>query len=208
MAEPQADITPGTDPAGGFKRYILWGGVVVVMLMIVSLPSVIIVGVGMLPTIVAALIDRTEKRYASFCVGGMNLSGVFPYLLTIWTDDHSVGAAGRIVTDVFSLGVMFSSAGFGWLLFIAIPPVISAFLNVIAESRMKTLITNQKNILEEWGDDIAAGSGEGKAAPKTEPEEATEADTGAAPPTAPTPHTAPASEPLPEGLAPPPGPGP
>jgi len=132
----------------------IWVIVFVFLMVVISAPTVIVVGFGLLPTGVAFIIDRSDQKYATFCVGGLNTCGVFPYLLKIWTDTHSIDAAFDIITDVFSLSVMFAAAGFGWMLFLSIPPVISAVLNVLAERRVQVLREVQRKIIEEWGNSV------------------------------------------------------
>ncbi|MDP6885190.1 MAG: hypothetical protein QF830_13745 [Rhodospirillales bacterium] len=109
----------------------------------------------MLPTVVAFIVDRTRQKYAVFCVGGMNFSGVFPYLLDLWAGEHTAAAAMEILTNVFSLLLMYSAAGFGWAIFIAVPPVVGAFLTVMAQRRVSQLRRDQKELIEEWGEDVA-----------------------------------------------------
>jgi len=82
--------------------------------------------------------------------------------MKLWTDDHSVTAASGIITDVFSLMVMYSAAGFGWLMFMAIPPVVSAFLNVLAQTRVTTLRATQEEIVMEWGPEVTMADDQGE----------------------------------------------
>ena len=124
--------------------------------LIISLPSIILVFFGMLPTLVALIVDRTSQKYAVFCVGGTNFSGVFPYLLDLWSGEHTAGSAIEILTDVFSLLLMYGAAGFGWMIFIAVPPVVGVFLTVMAQRRVSQLRRVQKELIEEWGEDVAA----------------------------------------------------
>ena len=138
------------------KTYLLWSGMVIVLMMIISMPTVIVLSLGMLPTMVARLIDRTEEHFASFCVGGLNMCGVFPYVLKLWTKNHTIGAATEMTCDVFVLATMYAAAGFGWLVYLSIPPVISAFLSVIAQRRMASLRSLQREIVDEWGPSVAA----------------------------------------------------
>ena len=148
---------------GGFagkSGFWLWGVTIFVMVLILVPATVIVLLLGSLPTIVAWLIDRSKDKFATFCVGGMNFCGVFPYLLKLWFDDHSISAALNIVSDVFALAVMYAAAGFGWALFISIPPVVAAFLNVIAERRVIYLRSVQKAITSEWGHSVTDQMGE------------------------------------------------
>ena len=134
---------------------VLGVGTVMVLLAIFSLPTLIVLIPGMLPTGVAKVCDRTEQGYATFCVGGLNLCGVFPYLMKLWTDDHSIGAAANIISDIFSILVMYSAAGFGWMMFMSIPPVVSAFLTVLAQRRVTFLRSLQEDIVTEWGPEVS-----------------------------------------------------
>ncbi len=132
----------------------LWAGGLVTMWGIVSPSSLLIISLGMLPALVAYFCDRTEQKYALFCVGGLNFSGVFPFLLKL-SDDHSFSAAMNIMSNVFSLAIIFAAAGFGWMMFISIPPVVASFLTVLAEARVKTLKSIQKKIVDEWGNGVS-----------------------------------------------------
>jgi len=132
----------------------MWGAFIMSLWVILSPSSLMILTLGMLPTLVAFFCDRTEHKYAVYCVGGLNFCGTVPYLLKL-TSDHSLSAAINIMGNVFSLAIIFGSAGFGWLLFRSIPPVISSFLIIMADARVKSLKTMQQRIIDEWGISVA-----------------------------------------------------
>lgn len=142
---------------------ILGIGTVLVLITALSLPSLIVLAIGLLPTGVAYIIDRNEQKAGTFCVGGMNMCGVFPYVMKLWTDSHTVAAAAATVSDIFALLIMYAAAGFGWMMFLAVPPVIAAFLSVIAQARVKMLRAAQQEIMEEWGPEVAAVNESGDA---------------------------------------------
>jgi hypothetical protein len=121
----------------------------------ISLSSLMLIFFGMLPTVVAFIIDRSHQRANTVCVGAANVCGVFPYLLDLWLKQHSVMGALQILTDVFAIAVMYSAAAFGWLLFIAIPPIVASVLSVLAQHRVVHLRARQKKILEEWSKAVA-----------------------------------------------------
>ncbi len=138
---------------------ILGIGAILVLLTAFSLPSLIVFTVGLLPTGVAFIVDRSDQKTGTFCVGGMNLCGVVPYVMKLWTGKHTTSAATEIISDVLSLLVMYAAAGFGWILFLAIPPVVATFLSVIAQSRVKALRASQQEIVNEWGPEVASVNG-------------------------------------------------
>lgn len=138
------------------SQLTLWLSIGFVAVIIMSLPTVIIVFFGLLPTIVAYIIDRTDRRSATSCVGGVNFCGVFPFLMQLWSGDNSIDMSIRILTDVFSLAVMYGAAAFGWMIFMTLSPVIAAFLSVMAQHKVSNLRTTQRQLIEEWGEDVAA----------------------------------------------------
>lgn len=134
---------------------LLWIGTILALLLPWIFPTLIVFCLGMVPTLVALIIDRTEQKYATLSVGSLNFAGVFPYLLKLWTLPQSFESAANIVTSVFSLVVMYGAAAFGWMVFIAVPPVVIAFLVVMAQRRVAVLRANQRKIVEEWGESVA-----------------------------------------------------
>ena len=137
-------------------RAFFWGLVILAMLLVVALPTVLLLSFGMLPSIVAAIVDRTEEKSATFCVGGLNFCGVFPYLFQLWLGDNSLSQATRELTDVFILAVMYGGAAMGWMLYLSLPPVIASFIQVMSQRRLQQLRETQRQIVEEWGDEVIA----------------------------------------------------
>ncbi|MCG8510029.1 MAG: hypothetical protein MI741_12450, partial [Rhodospirillales bacterium] len=132
-----------------------WIFVLIVGLIWLSLPTVLMIVVGMPPTLVAWIIDRSHQKSATFCVAGMNFCGLFPHLMDFWHGTHSLAAAGEIITNVFVLLSIYGAAAFGWMLYVAVPPVVGTFLTVMAQRRVAQLRTLQRQILEEWGESVA-----------------------------------------------------
>jgi hypothetical protein len=116
--------------------------------------SIILAFLGLLPTLVAFIIDKSSKKYSTFCVGAMNITGVFPAMLELWAGQNNITHAIQIITNVFDLFVMYAAASFGWLLYIAIPPVVNALLAVASQHRVTQLREKQRDLIMEWGEDI------------------------------------------------------
>ncbi len=142
-------------PRPGRRAKAGWLFVICLLLVVVSLPTVLLLLFGMLPTIVAYIVDPSKHKASTISVGGMNFAGVFPYLLSLWNGIHSIDTALGVLTDVFALMVMYSAAACGWMVFVAVPPVVAVLLNVMAERRIAALRASQKRIIEEWGKDAA-----------------------------------------------------
>ena len=128
----------------------------VILLVMIALPTVIILFFGMLPSLVAFIVDRSARKSQAICVGSMNFAGVFPFLMELWVDtDNSYEAATEIFSDVFIIALMYSAAAFGYLMYMVIPPMVTTFLNVMAQRRIALLSAAQKKIIGEWGPEVA-----------------------------------------------------
>ncbi|NQV48791.1 MAG: hypothetical protein HQ504_13550 [Rhodospirillaceae bacterium] len=126
-----------------------------VVILVMSLPTVLLVFLGLLPTFVAYVVDLSPKKNAAFCVGGINLCGVFPFMMELWTGENTMSQSIDILTNPYSLIVMFGASALGWMVYQSLPPVVAAFLTVIAQRRVSTLRNNQRNLIKEWGEDVS-----------------------------------------------------
>ncbi len=141
-------------PRPGRRAQAGWSFIALLILVVVSLPTVLLLFFGMLPAIVVYIIDPSKHKASTICVGAMNFAGVFPYLLDLWTGIHSIDTVMGVLNDVFALMVMYSAAGGGWMLFVAVPPVVGILLNWTAQRRIAALRARQKRIIGEWGKDV------------------------------------------------------
>jgi len=132
-----------------------WLFIVFALLLIVSLPTVLLLFFGMLPAIVAYIVDPSRNKTSTICVGAMNFAGVFPYLLSLWTGIHSIDVALGILTDIFALMVMYSAAAAGWMVFMAVPPVVGVLMSGMDRRRIAALRARQKRAVKEWGKGVA-----------------------------------------------------
>ena len=153
----QAPAAPATGqaPPGQSLRRFIWFILMLVTMLILSAPTVMLLFFGLLPSVVAGVIDRVEGKYATYCVFGMNFSGVFPFLTDIWFGEHSIDSAVEILTNPLDLMIIYGAAAFGWMLYVAVPPVITTFLSVMSQRRVTALRENQGKIIEEWGEAVA-----------------------------------------------------
>ena len=118
---------------------------------IVMLPTVSILVVGLIPTLVCYIVDMTPGRYAFRCVASMNFAGVAPFLRILWSDGHDMVVAIGIIADPFAWLVFYGTAAFGWGLFFSVPGLVSAVRTLNAERRVNALRARQNALAEEWG---------------------------------------------------------
>lgn len=156
MARQQAQNVNQDEIRRRGRSYLTWGLLLGAFFIVLAGQSLVILCLGMLPTLVALIIDRTNQKSTTFCVGSINFIGVFPFMMSLWNGDNTYDAAINIVSDIFNLLVMYSSAAFGWFLFLTLPPIISSFVIVLQQRKVAQLRGEQKDLIEEWGTQVAS----------------------------------------------------
>ena len=147
-------VTNGDDPKKRALQPLLW--VIFIAIIILTFPeTVILLLVGMLPTFVAFIIDRSPQEYLTYCVCAMNITGVFPGIYELWTTQNNISLALKIVTNIFDLSLMYLSASIGWFIYSVVPPIIRVFIKVIGQQRINLLRGQQQNLIQEWGENVA-----------------------------------------------------
>jgi hypothetical protein len=135
---------------------------VAVALLFALLPTALILVVGGLPTLVAVVVDRHRHHYLTRCVGALNFAGLAPYLMKIWMH-HTVLMAMQMLTDPFAWLAMYGAASVGWIIFLSAPSIAWLQVELTGARRIKTLKSRQRQLIDEWGDEVAEAAG---AAPK------------------------------------------
>lgn len=156
MAMPHPQQPNQGDRRKRGRSNLTWILLILTFLVVLAGPTVVLLLLGMLPTLVAMIIDRTKQKSNSLCVGSINFIGVFPYIMGLWGGINDFNAAFMIVGDIFNLLVMYSAAAFGWFLFLTMPSIISSFVLVLQQRKVAQLRGEQKDLIDEWGAEVAA----------------------------------------------------
>lgn len=119
-----------------------------------SLPTMMLLFAGMLPTLVAALTDRSSSRYAWICVGGLNFAGLCPAVLTLWFGHHEITYALHQVTSVRVMLMAYVAAAGGWALYFIAPPIVMTVMAATSKRRASSLHSQLKKLEEEWGNEV------------------------------------------------------
>ena len=153
-----ADDNSPAEQQGGAKRppavYKILAWFLAPVFVVTAFPTVILLTVGMVPTLVAYIVDRHPLKYTSRTVGYLNFCGCLPYALRLWTGDHSVDAVIAILVDPFAWFAMYGAAAVGWLIYFATPPVVAAWMAVNHEIRQQALKARQAELINEWGNTV------------------------------------------------------
>jgi len=123
-------------------------------LVAVTLPSCLVLGVAMVPSAVAFLVDRTREKYLAISVTMLNFCGAVPALAELWSYGQSMVVAKSIAFAPLSLLVAYGAAAVGWLIHMGMAPIIAAYNRMASETRVRSLRRRQKRLIEAWGDEV------------------------------------------------------
>jgi len=140
---------------------------------IVSLPSVVLLAVGMIPTLVAYIIDEDEEKLAPVTVGALNFAGVLPLLFELWQGGSSMQQLKSLGASPAHWLLMYGAAAFGWAIYFAVPPVVGSTLIAKRQAKVETLRAAQMKLIGAWGEDVRGSAEvvETEAEPLTGPAE-------------------------------------
>jgi 1,4-dihydroxy-2-naphthoate octaprenyltransferase len=127
--------------------------------MIFALPTMLVLTLGLLPTLVAFIVDAHPRKYAARSVGFLNFAGTLPFLVTLWSKNQNLIEAMRILTDVYAWLVIYTAAAAGWIIYLGMPSVAGFLMELTAARRIRKLDAERRRLIQEWGDGVnRAGS--------------------------------------------------
>ena len=135
------------------KKQLLIIGLVIVA--IVFLPSTILLLLGMLPTIVVSLSDRTAQRLKTVTIGCLNFASCFPFWIDLALGGHSVEQALHMVGQPATIIVMYMGAGAGYGLELFLTQMVANFSAQQGRNRLKNIQAKQKVLITRWGPEVA-----------------------------------------------------
>ena len=151
--EDKERTAPGRSGLGLWQKIVL--AVALLPFALLFLPTVAVLGLGMLPTLGAFIADRDPQKHLVVTVGLLNFCGVVHPMLTLWELGQSYDAMHQVIGDVYNWLVAYGSAGCGWMIFIVMPSFARSYYRVATETRVRMLTTTKRKLIETWGDEVA-----------------------------------------------------
>ena len=121
----------------------------------IFLPSTIVLGVMMLPTAIAALVDKNKPRALVMAVGTLNFSGATAAWLELMDRGHSYEAARDLIINLDFLLTAYGFALMGLLIYIIIVPIVASFTSHAIDFELHKIERQQKSLTRLWGDEVA-----------------------------------------------------
>ena len=120
----------------------------------VSANLFVIIFIGLLPAVVAILIDTQKERCLSKIVSLFNFVGILPYLMQILLESEVADEiAFKLIMIPHVWFTIYLFAGFGWFLYTAVPKITFHFVNSRFQSKIDKMIEELEFINEKWGEE-------------------------------------------------------
>jgi hypothetical protein len=136
----------------GAHPLLIW--VLLPLITLVAFHSVVLLLVGMAPTLVALFVDRRPEKYSAYCVGGFNLCGAIPYVLKLFMNGHDFQALAKVLSDPLAWIAMYGAAAVGWGVFHYTPEIVLRISTMKERQMIASLKKRQEQLVEEWGNEI------------------------------------------------------
>jgi hypothetical protein len=138
----------------GFKPALLL--VLLLPAAILMAPMAIVLVAALVPSVVARIVDAGPGRYLTFTVFSLNLVGALYFVHELFTLGNSLDVVAVVLQDSIGWLAAFSGAGCGWLLFLAMPPLVAKLAEAQSALRMRRVHRDQAQLTSEWGEVVAA----------------------------------------------------
>jgi len=119
-------------------------------------PIAIVMVAALVPSVVARIVDSSPNRYLTFTVLGLNLVGSLYFVHQVLALGNSLEVVAMVLRDSIGWLAALSGAGCGWLLYIAVPPIIAKMAEAQSVLRMRRVHKDQAQLINEWGEVVAA----------------------------------------------------
>lgn len=140
--------------SGALTAYIALAILCILLLSIYSAYLVLMIAFGVLPGMVAVLIDQERQKYISKIVMMFNIVGITPYIFKIVHNNDPDFIAVDLMAEPITWMVIFGSAAIGWLIYWFFPEAALVFFDAKIENRISKLQKELDELCKEWGDDI------------------------------------------------------
>lgn len=139
------------------KKQVSWRSRIVTFLLIAAAvvllqQTIIMVVIGMLPAIVAYIVDDTRSRAWSKVVTACNMAGMLPFVVDLYfVSGNSTVAMQQQMSSLFMWMVVYGSAGIAWVLIWGMPKVALFFYRIFHAYRIDEHKKALRKLRREWG---------------------------------------------------------
>ncbi|MDB5490416.1 MAG: hypothetical protein JWO78_265 [Micavibrio sp.] len=121
---------------------------------LIFMPTMVLVIIGMLPTLTAVFIDRSSEKTRGVTVGALNLAGCMPFLLQLWGGGNTLDHAFTIITDPRTIIVMYCAASVGYIVDWAVSGLVATIMVQTSGTRLQNMAKRRTDLIARWGREV------------------------------------------------------
>lgn len=152
MARSQINLVSSAPRSRGVRGYVVLA--LMLPVAIVLFPSFVVLGVAMVPSVVAWLVDPGNRRHLVATVGSLNFAGSLFFLVRLWTDEHDIAHALGVLHDAMGWLVAYGAAAIGYGVYYFMPTVTEGIVRLRAEAQLARLEREMRALSDEWGEEV------------------------------------------------------
>lgn len=121
---------------------------------VAALPTTVIFFVGMMPTIVSRIADKSGTITRVLTVGFMNFAACFPFWFELMQKGHKFDNAIDIITDPVTIIVMYLGAGAGYVIEWVLSSIVAGIMVGRGRKRLDDIQEMQSELIARWGHEV------------------------------------------------------
>lgn len=114
----------------------------------------IILAIGMLPSVVATIVDRTEGKIRALTISAMNLAGCTPFIIDVFKGGNNIETAINYIVQPETIIVMYFAAGIGYVIDWSMTGIVSSMIVQKGKKRLKDIDKHKKEMVDRWGVEV------------------------------------------------------
>jgi hypothetical protein len=137
----------------GWKGQVLLIGAMITSVLFSAVSIILII--GMVPTIVCGIVDRTKGKIKTLTIGALNFAGCVPFVMEVFLRGNNIETAINYIIQPRTIVVMYFAAGIGYLIDWSMTGIVSKIMVQKHKKRLIKIEEDQKKLSGRWGLEVS-----------------------------------------------------
>lgn len=133
----------------GLKSFFIL--LVTLIVSIIFWSSSLLIIVGMLPSLVLWVIDKTIDKSKTLTIAAMNFVGCYPYLIEVWNSTYPAEQSVKLLTDPLTIIMIYCMALLGYIINYITAMVVASHVYEKTEKRIQAIDKEIIELEKRWG---------------------------------------------------------
>jgi len=129
--------------------------IVFVLMSILFSALAVIFAIGMIPTLVSLIVDRTKDKIRTLTIASMNFAGCVPFAVEVFNKGNNIETAITYIAEPRTIVVIYFAAAMGYLIDWAVTGIVSSMALQKAKKRLLEIEQEKNNLVERWGLEVS-----------------------------------------------------